>query len=102
MSNLHWKDTGDVLVLSLTTAKLETEDDVQTFGVSLLQVAKLTGQTRKKVLLDFTGVEMVSSAIIGKLVLFHNRLKARSVQLRICGMSPAIESVFKRTMFPGE
>jgi anti-sigma B factor antagonist len=46
-------------------------------------------------ILDFTGVEQISSSLLGKLILLQRRVDASGGKLRLCEMSNVVRSVFK-------
>ena len=51
----------------------------------------------KKMVLNFQGVQFMSSAMIGKLVLLNKKCKASEVALKLCQISPNVLEVFKIT-----
>lgn len=46
-------------------------------------------------ILDFTGVEQISSSLLGKLILLQRRVDASGGKLRLCEMTSVVRSVFK-------
>jgi anti-sigma B factor antagonist len=48
-------------------------------------------------LLNFQGVQFMSSAMIGKLVLLNKKSKAAGLTLKFCAISPNVLEVFKIT-----
>jgi anti-sigma B factor antagonist len=48
-------------------------------------------------LLDFTNVEYLSSAALGKLITLHKRVREKKGQLRFCAIKPKIYDVFRIT-----
>jgi anti-sigma B factor antagonist len=48
-------------------------------------------------ILDFTGVDQISSAMLGKLILLQRRVDASKGQLRLCELSPTIQTVLRTT-----
>ena len=48
-----------------------------------------------KLVLDFTGVDLISSSLLGKLILLQRRVDGSGGQLRLCELSPTVLSVFK-------
>jgi anti-sigma B factor antagonist len=48
-------------------------------------------------ILDFSGVELVSSAMLGKLILLQRRVDAEGGRLRLCELSLGVRAVFKST-----
>ncbi len=53
--------------------------------------------TAKRLLVDFRGVQFMSSAMIGKLVLLNKAAKQQSLDLRFANISPNVLEVFKIT-----
>lgn len=56
-----------------------------------------SGSQGEALILDFQGVEAVSSAMLGKLILLHRRLESASGQLRLCGISQNLLDVIQTT-----
>jgi anti-anti-sigma factor len=48
-------------------------------------------------LLDFSQVEFMTSAMIGEIVRLHSQCKCDKVRLKLCGICPNIAEVFKIT-----
>jgi anti-sigma B factor antagonist len=48
-----------------------------------------------RLILDFSGVDLVSSSLLGKLILLQRRVDASGGKLRLCEMSNVVRSVFK-------
>jgi anti-sigma B factor antagonist len=48
-----------------------------------------------KVVLDFTGVDLISSSLLGKLILLQRRIDSTGGRLRLCEMSPTVSGVFR-------
>lgn len=48
-----------------------------------------------KLVLDFTGVDLISSSLLGKLILLQRRVDGSGGKLRLCELSPTVQSVFK-------
>jgi anti-sigma B factor antagonist len=48
-----------------------------------------------KIVLDFTGVDLISSSLLGKLILLQRRVDGTGGKLRLCELSPTVQSVFK-------
>ena len=51
----------------------------------------------KKLLLNFQGVQFMSSAMIGKLVLLNKKAKTSEIDLKFCTISANVHEVFKIT-----
>jgi anti-sigma B factor antagonist len=48
-----------------------------------------------KLVIDFTGVDLISSSLLGKLILLQRRVDGSGGKLRLCELSPTVHSVFK-------
>ena len=84
-----------VLVVSFTDAKILDEAKIQQIGKELMELVPQA--TSSKMLLDFTGVSFMSSAMIGKLVLLHKKCKSSDVTMKVCSISDNVMEVFKIT-----
>ena len=96
MSALQSETTGDgVLVVSFTDAKILDEAKIAQIGKELMDFVAQTDQG--KMLVDFSGVSFMSSAMIGKLVLLHKRCKTAEINMKVCNISDNVMEVFKIT-----
>jgi anti-sigma B factor antagonist len=57
----------------------------------------LEASGNRKLLLDFQGVEFMSSAMLGKLIQLHKRCKTDKIKFKLCGISKNPLDVFKIT-----
>lgn len=48
-----------------------------------------------RVVLDFTGVDLISSSLLGKLILLQRRIDTTGGRLRLCELSPTVHGVFR-------
>ncbi|MBP85377.1 MAG: anti-anti-sigma factor [Planctomycetaceae bacterium] len=96
MSALTSREEEDVLVVSFTDAKILDEARIQQIGKEMMEMAA-AAETNKKLLVNFQGVQFMSSAMIGKLVLLNKKSKAATVDLKFCSITPNVLEVFKIT-----
>jgi anti-sigma B factor antagonist len=87
--------TGDVSVVKFLDRKILDEAAIQELGSELFGLVEI--DNRKAILLDFDGVEFLSSAALGKLITFDRKLKTAKGRLKMCGISPGILEVFQVT-----
>jgi anti-sigma B factor antagonist len=85
---------GDVTVVHFTDARMLDEETVQSVAEELFS---LVDENYKKLLLNFSNVEYMSSAALGQLINLHKRLVADHGRLVLCGMSPQIYEIFEIT-----
>jgi anti-sigma B factor antagonist len=97
MSSLKSQEIEDVLVVYFTDAKILDEARIQQIGKELAEMAGSASSSTKKMVLNFQGVQFMSSAMIGKLVLLNKKCKSSEVDLKLCQISPNVLEVFKIT-----
>lgn len=89
---------GDVTVVTFILLKLLEKSCLQRIGIALLSLAD---DARRKLLLDFTGVEYMSSSIFdvgtGYLIPLWKKMGDRRANLRLCCIIPEIYEVFSIT-----
>ena len=90
------KILGGAVSARFTSSKVADEAMVQQIGRELLDLVDAAAET-KKLLVSFKGVEFMSSALIGKLVLLNKKAKASGVQLGFCELAPNVLEVFRIT-----
>jgi anti-anti-sigma factor len=92
---VHGQD--DSAVARFTGGRLAlTLDNAAAFSEELLHHAA-HGAGRRKLVLDFSNVIMVSSACLGTLVRLHKELQAAGVSLALRGLQGAVYEVFEVT-----
>ena len=86
---------GDVTVARFIDKKILDETNIQLIGNQLFGLVDEDG--RKKIVLDFSNVEYLSSAALGKLITMDKKTKAAKGKLRLCSVRPEIYEVFAIT-----
>ena len=86
---------GDVTVARFVDKKILDETNIQIIGNQMFGLVDDEG--RQKVILDFTNVEYLSSAALGKLITMDKKMKAAKGKLRLCSVRPEIYDVFAIT-----
>ena len=92
---LDLEDVGDVTVAAFIDKKILDESNIQIIGNQMFSLVEDDG--RRKIVLDFSNVEYLSSAALGKLIVMDKKVKAAQGQLRMCAVRPDIYEVFKIT-----
>ena len=96
MAIIEIGDKDDVVVVSFTTVKILDQlaiDQVrEEFKDLTLQAA-----SGRKLLLDFSRVQFMSSSMIGQIVRLHKQCKKDKVKLKLSSISPDITEVFRIT-----
>jgi len=86
---------GDVFVLRFVDQKLVDSLAIE-IGEELFSVADQ--KDCKNVLLNFSGVDHLCSAILGKLLSLNRRMNRKGGKLRACEIAPSLRSVFTWTV----
>ncbi len=92
---LEVEDIGDVTVVNFTDKKILDEQNIQIIGDNLFKLVDELG--RKNILLNFSNVEYLSSAALGKLISLNRKVNNVSGKLILCCISPQIFEVFEIT-----
>ena len=67
--HLRLEGTRDALLVFFLSPKIVTEDDIQQVGGELLTAADTAARIDMPLVLSFRAVQMISSALVGKVVL---------------------------------
>ncbi len=89
------EEVGDVTIATFVDKKILDENNIQQIGSQLFALVEEDG--RKRVILDFSIVEYLSSAALGKLITMDKKVKASSGKLRLCSIRKDIYEVFAIT-----
>ena len=89
------EEIGDVTVARFVDRKILDETNIQIVGNQLFTLVDDEG--RRKIVLDFSNVEYLSSAALGKLITLDKKVKANGGKLRLCSVRPEIYEVFAIT-----
>ncbi|MFO0918228.1 MAG: STAS domain-containing protein [Planctomycetaceae bacterium] len=92
---LDIEDIGNISIARFIDRKILDESNIQIIGNQLFGLVDEDG--RKKIILDFTNVEYLSSAALGKLITMDKKVKAAKGKLRLCSIRPEIYEVFEIT-----
>lgn len=92
MSTLITRNEDDILLVYFQEKGIIDETRIQDLGQDLINLIN-TG-THSKILLNLENVSLMSSAMIGKLILFGKKCKASKIGLRICNINSNIQEVF--------
>ena len=92
---LDIEEVGAVTVAKFTDKKILDENNIQIIANQMF--AMVDEDHRKKILLDFTNVDYLSSAALGKLIQMDKKVKTSGGKLRLCCIRPEIMEVFRLT-----
>jgi anti-sigma B factor antagonist len=89
------EEVNGVTIAKFTDKKILDESNIQIIGNQLFNL--VDDDHRDKIVLDFTNVEYLSSAALGKLITMDKKVKAAGGKLRLCCIRADILEVFKIT-----
>ncbi len=92
---INVEEVGDVTIASFVDKKILDENNIQLIGSQLFALIEEDG--RKRIILDFSNVEYLSSAALGKLITMDKKVKGSGGKLRLCSIRPDIYEVFAIT-----
>lgn len=92
---LEVAEVGDVTVVRFVDRKILDDANIQEMGQELFQLVE--EDQREKLLLNFSQVDFLSSAALGKLITLDKKVKARGGKLRFSNIRPEIYEVFAIT-----
>ncbi len=83
-----------VVIVRFLERKISDERMVREIADQLFAAVPSNGKAIR-VILDFTGVELLSSSMLGKLIVLQRRVDASGGKMRLCEMTPTTLTVFK-------
>ncbi|MBN2577698.1 MAG: STAS domain-containing protein [Pirellulales bacterium] len=92
---LEIREVADVTVVRFRDQKIVEDLNIQELGQELFQLVEK--ERREKILLNFSSVEFLSSAALGKLITLDKKVKAHNGKLRLSNIRPEIFEVFQIT-----
>jgi anti-sigma B factor antagonist len=96
MDPLLIRDVEDVVVVSFNLVKILDETSIRKIGQEF-QNLSLQAAANRKLLLDFSRVGFMSSAMIGQIMKLYQQCKRDKIRLKLCNICPNIMEVFKIT-----
>ena len=92
---LEVNEVGDVTVVHFRDQKIIEDLGIQELGQELFQLVEV--DNCRKMVLNFSAVDFLSSAALGKLITLDKKMKTKSGKLRLCNIRPEIYEVFAIT-----
>jgi len=96
ISHLDLGKNGDVIVVRLGNHRVLDELTADKISDELFGVADRPDCNH--LLLDFSGVAQLSSAMLAKLVRLRRKMKTKEQKLMLCGMNSHLRTAFATTM----
>ena len=88
-------DDGGVSIVRFVDKKIVDSGSIEQLGEEMNSL--VTVDKRNMILLNFDGVEFMSSAALNKLISLNTKVKAAAGRLKLCGLRAEIKEVFTIT-----
>ena len=88
-------EVGDVTVVRFRDRKIVEDINIQELGAEMFQLVET--DKREKLLLNFSTVDFLSSAALGKLITLDKKVKTHGGVLKLSNIRPEIYEVFTIT-----
>jgi len=92
---LDVNEVGDVTVVRFRDHKIVEDINIQQLGQEMFRLIEV--DNRDKLLLNFSSVDFLSSAALGKLITLDKKMKAHGGALKLSNIRPEIYEVFAIT-----
>lgn len=86
---------GNATIMRFTDEKILEEQDIKALTDSIMSVIEQA--VRINLILDFSNVRFLSSAVLGLLIRVSKRIYESDGQLGLCNINPKIYEIFKIT-----
>ena len=91
-SRLRVRKVDNVTQVEFVDRNILDESNIHQIGEEITHLVE--ADQKPKVIISFANVDHLSSAALGTLITIHNKVKARSGQLRLAKIDPQIYEVF--------
>jgi anti-sigma B factor antagonist len=90
---LELEQVGAVTIARLTQSDLLDDKTINTLGSQLMHLVE--EMDRRLIVLDFSNVQRVASAMLGKIISLHKKLLAVGGRLVLCKVDPRLHEAFE-------
>lgn len=94
-NRLQVTEIGDVSVVRFVDRRILDAANIEGLGDELFGLVE--NDHRNRLILNFTGVEFLSSAALNKLIILDKKIKSQGGKLALCDLRPEIKEVFAIT-----
>jgi anti-sigma B factor antagonist len=96
VANLTIQERGEVVMVSFAQTRILDETTIRAIGTEFEKLT-LEAAADRKLLLNFKGVDYMSSAMLGQIMRLSKKCKADKINLKLCSICPQVLEVFKIT-----
>jgi anti-sigma B factor antagonist len=95
---LEVESVGDIAVVKFSCRQILSEEMIEAVGGQFLGLVEQEGH--RKLVLNFSNLDRMATAMLGKLLTLHLKLKARGGWLALCQIPPHLFEVFAILRLP--
>lgn len=85
------EEYGDIVVVKFGVTHINDEENIEDLGHELFLLTDQFGF--RKTVLNMTGVEYITSSVVGKMITLHRKLHRNRGKLVISNLNPGIQDV---------
>ena len=86
-------ELGDVTIIRFDQPRLIDDNQITLLGEVLYALAD--DSRRRKFVVSLAGVDVLSSAMVGKLIAMHKKIQGTGRRLALCSVCPTLARVFE-------
>lgn len=96
MIHLKIQDRGEVVMVTFVESRILDESTIRAVGAEFDKLT-LEAAADRKLLVNFVGVDYMSSAMLGQVMRLSKKCKADGIKLKLCGICPQVLEIFEIT-----
>lgn len=96
MANLTIQERGEVVMVTFAQSRIVDEQSIRALGAEFENLT-LEAAADHKLLVNFKGVDYMSSAMIGQIMKLNKKCKADGIKLKLCSICAQVMEIFKIT-----
>jgi anti-anti-sigma factor len=86
-------EAGGAMVVTFVCPQLTDEDNIEQMGEALFSL--LEKDSQRRIILDLTPLDYVTSSVLGKFITLHRRLHRQGGALVLCGLQPNVRETLR-------
>jgi anti-sigma B factor antagonist len=85
--------SGDIVQVRFKDERLTDDDNIEQLGHELFSL--IDQYHCRKILLDLTGLKMMTSSVLGKMITLHRKLHREDGKLVVCNVGDYVSEILK-------
>ena len=88
---LKVEERDGIAIICFTVKELSDDENIEQLGLELFALVEQFGC--RKLILSLSGVEYLTSAVLGKMITLHRKLHRNEGTLVLCGLGDSVKNV---------